>query len=220
MFMDCAACGKQHIAVRYPVLRVSADGEYEELGVCASCRPQFVPVETLFVRLSGETYTQGQRPPSWSNGAAVQWQAGEPFNPSPVPLSEYPLIEDFEILLEGVISKHRLGKAMPWYFVWLFSPSRGYLTHILGADELKDLCRSHFQIPRGDFVYPYHDVDQGWHISMAEDEAFVYVLAGGGPESGSLTLYTTWFRVAKPRYAQQWEQAVRVARALLRKKNR
>ncbi len=214
MSLQCAACGKQNIAVRYPVLNVAPDGEYTELGVCESCRPQFAPVETLFVRVSGPPYTQAQRPPFWSNGSPVHWREGQEFNPAPVPLSDYPLIEDFEVLLEGVISKHKLGKVMPYYMAWLFSPTRGYLTHILGADELRDLCRRNFKLPHGDFTRPYHDLDQGWHIVLAEDDEFVYILAGSWDELASLERYDTWFKVEKTLYTGQWKQAIQVARSL------
>lgn len=218
MALDCAACGKTNIAVSYPVLKASPAGDYQELGVCEDCKPRYMPVETLFVRSDGQTYTQEQRPPFWSNGLSVRWQEGQVFNPSPVSLTNYPLIEDFEVLIEGVISKHKLGKEAPFYFVWLFSPSRGYLTHILGADELRDLCRRHFALPRGDFTRPYHDLDQGWRIVLAEDDAFVYVLSGGRDESASFDVYETWFKVEKNLYHQQWKQAQKVARSLRRKK--
>lgn len=214
MVLSCEACGKKNLAARYPVLKSLPDGEYQELGVCASCRSKFIPVETLFVRVSGSPYTQKQRLPFWSNGIPLRWQEGQEFNPAPVLLSDYPLIEDFEVLLEGVISKHKLGKEAPYYFVWLFSPSRGYLTHILGADELWEVCRPNFTPPRGDFIHPYHDLDQGWRIVLAEDDEFVYILAGGRDESAALDTYDVWFKVEKKLYIEQWERAIQLAHSL------
>ncbi|HLV98891.1 MAG TPA: hypothetical protein VKT82_09465 [Ktedonobacterales bacterium] len=214
MSLDCEACGKQHIPARYPVLRVLPDGQYEELGVCAECKPQFQPVETLFVRESAPPYTQDQRPPFWENGASLRWHEDQGFATSPVAPRDYPLIEDFEVLLEGVISKHRLGKAMPYYMAWLFSPSRGYLTYILGADELEDLCRPDFTLPPADFAHPYHDIDQNWHVLLAEDDEYVYILAGGRDGKPLFDMYHTWFKVEKNRYYQQWEQAVHQAHSL------
>lgn len=214
MSLDCEACGKKHIAALYPVLKVLPDGEYQELGVCGDCKPRFQPVETLFVRESLPPYTQAQRPPFWENGTSLQWHQEQGFATSPVAPRDYPLIEDFEVLLEGVINKHKLGKERPYYFAWLFSPSRGYLTHILGADELADLCRPGFAVPRGDFTHPYHDVDQNWYILLAEDDQYVYILAGGRDGRAAFDIYETWFKVEKRRYTQQWKQAVRLARSL------
>ena len=88
----------------------------------------------------GHPIPRRQRPPFWSNGSPVHWREGQEFNPAACAAERLPLIEDFEVIIEGVISKHKLGKAPPFYFVWLFSPSRGYLTHILGADEPRDLA--------------------------------------------------------------------------------
>src|ERR1051326_6051289 len=102
----CAACGRENPAVSYPVLKPSPKGKLKEINVCEACRPQFEAVEFLFVRESLPPYTQEQRPPFWSNGSSVCWQEGQAFNPSPVPLSDYPLIDDFEVILEGVIRKH------------------------------------------------------------------------------------------------------------------
>jgi hypothetical protein len=217
MSLDCEACGKQHIAVRYPVLRLLSDGQYEELGVCADCKPHYQSVETLFVRESVPPYAQVQRPPFWENGTLLRWHEDQGFSTSPIAPPDYPLIDDFEIWLEGVISKHNLGKEMPFYMAWLFSPSRGYLTHILGANELEDLCRPDFTLPRGDFAHPYHDIDQNWHILLAEDDDYVYILAGGRDGKPVFDVYHTWFKVEKKRYAQQWEQAVRLARSLFPK---
>jgi hypothetical protein len=210
----CAACGKDNLAVSYPVLKPSPKGRPKEIYVCEACRPQFEAVEFLFVRGSLPPYTQEQRPPFWSNGSAVYWQEGQAFDLSPVPLSEYPLIDDCEVILEGVIEKHKLGKEMPFYLAWLFSPSRGYLAHILGAFQHRDLCRPTFKLPHGDLQHPYHDVDQGWHLVLAEDEAFVYILTGGWDDTASLERYNIWFKVDKQRYAQQWEQAIQLAHSL------
>jgi hypothetical protein len=211
----CTACGTQDINILYSVLKTYPNGEQKEIQVCKSCRPEFDPVEVLFTRISGPSYTKEQRPSFWSNGRSLHLDWEQAFKSPDLPLSDYPLIEDFEVMLEGVTSKHKLGKEEPSYFVWLFSPSRGYLTYILGADELEELRDLDFVLPHGTFNHPYYDVDQGWEMVLAEDGDFVYILAGGWRELESYGVYTTWFKVEKKRYYHQWEQAIRLARSLL-----
>ncbi len=128
-----------------------------------------------------------------------------------LPLATFPLIEDFEIHLEHSITKYINGKEYTSeVFVWLFSASRGYLTHFLNHDHAQDLCQPDFIIPYGDFQKPYADFDQGYHILMFEDEMHVYILAG----IWEMKAYHTWFKVEKNRYYRQWESAVQHCREL------
>lgn len=124
------------------------------------------------------------------------------------------MIEDFEVILQGVIDKKRQQKEPHEYNVFFFSPSRGYLAHFLpGCYTSHELQQDTFTIPIGNFTTPYVDFDQSWAILLAADDTFVFILMHVGEGEG----YQTWFKVEKRRYYQQWEKAIQLCRKLSNK---
>ncbi len=161
--------------------------------------------------IDGPTYTEENRPPFWHNDVPMD---DEHFHgiknmfldPRLFPLHLFPLIEDFEFLLERLIEKYEDGKeTYSDVFMDLFSSSRGYLAHFLDF-SLKAMRRSDFFLPHGSFDAPYYTLDQGWNIMLFEDDEHVYILTGNwerNPDS-----FETWFKVEKKLYYSQWERAV------------
>ena len=123
------------------------------------------------------------------------------------PLHLFPLIEDFEFLLERVINKYEDGEETDSdVSLWMFSPSRGYLAHFL-EHSLRDVRHSNFRLPHGSFENPYYNLDQGWHIMLFEDDTYVYILTGNW-ERRNMGSFETWFKVEKHLYYRQWERVV------------
>ena len=189
----------------------------------------FEKTEYVFIVLDGPTYTEENRPPFWRNDISLNYKnfhithgqlpliastfpegtlEAYPLDTTQLPLHLFPLVEDFEIILEGSIATNRQGKDPFEYNVFFFSPSRGHLAHFLfGEYTPSKICQDNFVIPSGSFITPYFDFDQGWQLLLAADAAFVYILTG-------ILEYETWFKVEKSRYYQQWEQAIQLCRKM------
>jgi hypothetical protein len=220
--MKCASCQKEVDDLTWIFTTVCATEEQvehqEEYGYCQDCKVFFEPHQCTFQIIDGPSYNDDNRPPFWHNNAPLDLEKylnviqANILDAEQLPLDAFPLIEDFEILLEQLTTRYASGKEfISDVFVWLFSPSRGYLAYIREHDSHKDLCRLDFTIPHGDFRTPYADLDQGWNILLAEDEIFVYVLTGNWElEEG----YQTWFKVEKTRYYRQWERAIQRCREI------
>ena len=215
----CTVCGKpwdQDSGPYYFTLKTSPDGTQEGIFVCGSCKPNVDTGENPFTRV----YVPGHTIPTrerrfWHNDTPLQ--AGQALDPSYMPLSDYPLIEDFEVVVLCWIEPQQLGKEAWHASARLISLSRGYLTYALPVD----LSRPDFILPHGDFDQPYHldaDWDTPWTL-IAEDNEFVYILTDNEDfmldEHGNrVSLYHAWFRVEKSRYYSQWKQAMYLARSL------
>ncbi len=123
-----------------------------------------------------------------------------------LPFDDFPLIEDFKIILQTTRMAHRPEEKEPRYRIYAFSPSLGYLALLdLQLHLPQDLCQPDFIIPHGDFSLPYADLDQGWYLLLAENEQFVYILTGNWEKHEG---YTTWFKVEKNWYYSQWEETI------------
>lgn len=212
--MHCASCGKQ--AVQNEIFDLVAkklpSGKHEEIHVCQKCRPSFRQIEHIFI-LHGVTYPNTGSFPFWRNDAPLSVQFDRTRYPleEQLPLDDFPLIEDFEVVMVGFTLKHRQEDHLPTYYsAKFFSPSRGFLAHLL-FDTPQDLCQPDFAIPSGTFSEPYDDLDQGWNMLVAEDQTFVYVITGNW-EIGEGQ--RTWFKVEKDRYYRQWEKAIQFCRTL------
>lgn len=140
------------------------------------------------------------------------------------PVENFPLIEDFEVVLDeeallnlkqkgkrqytdGEITELSLHYSSNFSF---FSPSRGILAHPPSC-PLEALCQEHFVIPWGDFATPYYDFDQGWEFLLAEKDGFMYILEGSydaEPQGG----YDRWFKVDVTRYKSEWERVIQICR--------
>lgn len=126
-----------------------------------------------------------------------------PLDINQLPLALFPLIEDFQVLLVGKKEKLLECEAI------FISSSRGQLAHFLfGEYTVRQIQQEDFTIPMGTFTTPYYDFDQGWTILLAADETFVYIMTGFGLDEP----YTTWFKVEKECYLEQWQQIIQFAR--------
>ena len=212
--MQCDSCGKQADR-RYRVVKTLPSGKHEEMSVCQRCRPSFQKIEDLF-EMGGKIYTDAERPPAWHNEAPLpvllyRWPYPLEEQLPLLPLDDFPLIEDFDVVLEGCTSKHEQEDHLPpRYYARFFSPSRGFLALLL-PDEPEDLCQPDFVIPSGDFNAPYDDLDQGWNILIMEDHEYVYIITGNW-EIGEAQ--RTWFKVERNLYYRQWEKTIQRCRAL------
>lgn len=184
--------------------------------------------------LGGKTYELSDAPSWWSNeipllystlhimhsqlpfvepGKHEQYIKANIIDAHQLPLREFPLIEDFEVILWTTLSNHSPNESQLLYQVYFFSQSRGLLARLRHWDyTLQELCRANFTIPHGDFTTPYFDFDQGWALLIAEHDEFVYILTGSFEDLLAEKGYRTWFKVEKSRYFRQWEQAVQLAR--------
>ena len=61
-------------------------------------------------------------------------------------------------------------------------------------------------IPTGSPAEPYDDRDDSWHLSVYEDEGFVYILEGDDPASDT---FTRQWRVPANVYFAAWEEVIR-----------
>ncbi len=201
--------------------------------------------EYTFKILGGLEYVEANRPSHWSNDTPVMYkhlrhQAGILLkNMKALPLEDFPLIEDFEIVLESAIDK--TGNSIFGYHVMFFSLTYGYIASfpwwdnatydlvkdefwVLGEEGGQDLRYDNpeynpakpVSIPLGSFEEPYTGLEQGWQIFIAQHENYVYVLEGSGKQfrrkKKDYTVYDTWFKVSLNIYLEKWrviKEAVR-----------
>jgi hypothetical protein len=190
----------------YFTLKTTPEGAQEEILVCQNCKPNVGLVDALFTRVQPYIGRE-QQPPFWRNDQPLR--SKQALDPSQMPLDTYPLIEDFEVLVE----EHQSG----YYSARLISPSRGYLTHVLNID----LSQLDFIPPSGSITHP-HTLDAGWDTLftlIAEDDEFVYILTDNedfrlDDYGKRIYFYYAWFRVEKGRYYHQWKQAFSLVRML------
>lgn len=212
----CSICGKpwdQDSGPSYFTLKTSPDGMQERIFVCGSCKPNVNTGENSFTRVYLPGHSREQRP-FWHNDTPLQ--ASQALDPSSMPLSDYPLIEDFEVVVLWWIEQ-QLGKEEWHASAQLVSSSRGYLTYLLGVD----LSRSDFILPHGGFDKPYalYAEWETLYTLIAEDDEFVYILTDNevfmlDDRRNRISLYHAWFRAEKSRYYSQWKQAIYLARFL------
>ena len=173
--------------------------------------------ERIYTILGGLIYSRENRPPSWSNETQLFWDTG---NIEGLPLHTFPLIEDFEVLLEKmeVVPEQGKGsKRCPFgYQVLFFSSPRGYIANFPWWDHAEqDLRREDFSVPLGTLNRPHSDFEQGWVISIAADDHFIYVMEGDFDRTVEDHYYHTWFKVPKDRYLDQWRRAIQTCQQLI-----
>lgn len=223
--MLCTSCGKPTNTI-CQVLRTLSTGKYKEILVCKACASSFRPIERMVTILDGPTYSWDDCPPHGRNDARSRWRNEVPL-PYPrrgkrhplarhVPIQRFPLIEDFEVVMEGSTSVHEQEEhRLPHYSVAFLSPSRGFLVCLYRIEPC-DLIRPLFKIPHGSFRTPYEDLDENWNVFIAEYQEFVYVTAGVFILAGKQTFepQETWFKVEKRVYYHQWKKLIHRCRAL------
>lgn len=137
------------------------------------------------------------RPPNWENDQPLFIDED-----AELPVELFPLIEDFEVVLEN-FDNARWG-----YHINFFSEKRGYLAGFMLWDYAeKMLCEDNFKIP-----FLYEDLDQGWELMIEEQDGLVYVCEKDfdHPEKGILS----WFKVEKERYIAEWQLAIAAAKQI------
>src|ERR1700730_7130377 len=115
--MQCASCRKQADRGEsfYRVAKALPSGKHEEISVCKRCQPSFRKIEYLFETVDGPTYTDVERPPTWRNDVPLSPLLDREHYPlkEQLPLDDFPLIEDFDVVLEGITTKHRQEDHLP-----------------------------------------------------------------------------------------------------------
>ncbi len=170
----------------------------------------------VFTVLGGATYSRQNRPLDWHNETPLFSQTYIPPDMQRLPLHTFPLIQDFEVLLEKmeVLPEDGTGsRRCPFgYHVCFFSSSRGYIASFPWWDHAElDLRREDFSLPLGDLNHPYSDLEQGWEIVIAKHDHLIYVLEGDF-DRVTTEGYHTWFKVAEDRYLSQWHQTIQACR--------
>ncbi len=185
-----------------------------------------------FKILGGLEYTEANRPSYWSNDTPLICTENSLRNIKALPLENFPLIEDFEIVLESMVDE--TGNSIFGYHVMFFSPTYGYIASFPWWDNVtRDLASDEFwvlgehsgadlrygdpnysparpvSIPLGTFDDPYTGLEQSWQIFIARHENFVYVLEGSLEQfrrkKKYYTKYHTWFKVFLDRYLEKWQ---------------
>src|SRR5690348_8898182 len=137
------------------------------------------------------------RPPRWENEFPLA-------KAEPLPLEDFPIIDDFEIVLE------RNKGTSTGYDLIFSSEKRGYIANVLWNHAELDLYRPSFSavFPKG-----YTDFEQGWEIEIFNQAEFIYVLESDfdHPEAG----YHRWFRVPEEHYQMECEAAMEASRQIV-----
>ena len=243
MDWTCQICGNKDNGTRSPVLQKLSDGDQKRIIVCDNCLPHFEHVENFIQRTDGRLFSVQERPKWWKNSVPLHYTHNHigyymlekevsdldetsrlkyfqdhALDPARLPLNDFPLLEDFEVSLEGMIAKHEINRVpIPYFFARLYSPSLGYLGSFSGHMQSDYMCRSDFVIPSGNFTLPYYDLEQGVDLLITEDDQFVYVLFGDWESHNSSepnvwqkieNYYDTWVKIRKERYYEQWKSAI------------
>lgn len=164
--------------------------------------------------LNGPTYSMDNRPPFWRNEKPLvikRMAGGYKADFQHAPLENFPIIEDFEIRLENTKVS---GKSLSGYHLYFFSPLRGFLVGFAGFPSKhfeRELIRDEFRIPLGDIQQPYYDFEQGWEMTIAEKDAYIYI-AHGDFDAPVDDGYHTWFKVDKSRYIAEWQKAIQACK--------
>lgn len=147
----CDTCNRnEHMLV----LNNLPSGEQEEVLACDDCEARYEKVQFLRIRLDEILYILDEYPNSWINDVTLHglFDGEQATLQGKLSLDEFPLIEDFEIVLGAFVKKHLLEKIAPEYKVQFFSPSYGYLAHFSSNNTAQDLCRENFVVPCGTLI--------------------------------------------------------------------
>jgi len=174
--------------------------------------PVFDDKALEFQVLGGPAYSKDDRPPFWKNERPLRIDGMVRHNPPPMerlPIAFFPLIRDFEVRLEDIKVQ---GESTLGYTVHFFSPARGYIADFyLGDHAERDLIRDDFKIPLGDLQKPFFDSDQGWEITIASNDDYVYILEGDADAPADKG-YFAWFKVSRETYLAEWQKAIELCR--------
>lgn len=219
----CDSCGRdvdEYVIVLKPLPR----GGYQEVLACDNCKARYEPLRFLRIRLETFPYILDKDPPFWMSDTALYdlFDGNQATLEGRLSFGAFPLIEDFEVVLEAFVRKHLLEKMALQFQVKFLSSTSGYLTHFRKNDALQHLCREDFRIPDGTLDAPFIDFEQrwGWSLLIFSDEQFVYVLTYRETEPVVCYFPTfrdyeqnVWFKVEKSRYYDQWEKAIQLCQA-------
>jgi len=168
----------------------------------------------IYKVLGGLSYTNKDLPPTWVNETPLllsSYRAANPPDMELLPLAEFPFISDFEIRLTCFLNS---GQAPFGYHVSFFSPSHGFIASFPWWDYAENtLSMKNFEIPIGDFDFPFSDLEQGWEIVIAKKDGLVYVMQGQ-LDQRKFDGYSAWFKVLEQDYFSQWYKAIELCKKL------
>jgi len=98
-------------------------------------------------------------------------------------------IQDFAVeLIDRHIEFMSSGERLAWFPAW--ENADRDLPHLTPDD-----------VPLGTIDEPYEDADEGWRISIYEDEGYVYIREADHPQA---TQFPRVFRVPGDQYMMAW----------------
>lgn len=133
-----------------------------------------------------------------------------PAQKTALPLEDFPLIEDFEVILLPFPIWFTEWRKVGGYHPAFFSQQHGLLVQIgFWGHAYLDYTSENFCIP-----LDFWDREQGWEQVIFEENGYVYVLEGDFDDHTSG--YHCWFRVRKERYLVEWQAVLAVCRRIMR----
>lgn len=120
-------------------------------------------------------------------------------------LNQFPLIEDFEIIIKDCgknLGLHlyyfskKLGKTIA-SFPWWDNVNRDFVNMSLD------------NIPIGNIESPFDKLEQSWQIVIWEKRDFVYIIEGEDP---CCFEFPRWFKVEKAKYFAEWDRILKMFR--------
>ena len=115
-----------------------------------------------------------------------------------LPLSQFPLIEDFRVNAGETL---RFGTSMQFE-----SAAHGRLAGFWWDHVKSDQRLGPGWMPVGTFEDPFWDLDEGWEIAIGADEDFVYVVEGEFELEPRRFL--RYFAVRRSEFETAWRRAV------------
>lgn len=116
-------------------------------------------------------------------------------------LEAFPLIQDFELLMELSKSKETGNR------LYYYSQENGIVTRftVWGHVDRNILQYGHDYIPMGTVDHPYFGGAQGWDLVLFKKRDIVYILEGDDKE---INTYKTWYKVHYDVYMDHWNKLI------------
>ena len=114
-----------------------------------------------------------------------------------VNLKEFPVVEDFVVVLSDHVTEIRLEYQAPSVEISVSFP---WWNH--SVDEMRTWGPEEF--PCGSLNEPFWDRDQGWNLLIWLVEDRIFIAEG----DGEADVYQRWFAVSAELYRSEWTRAI------------